>query len=80
MQVAQSVHTLLARKQVAVKASRTVRAILEVQSARLTTILRMVLGSSPAQRKEMRRFAAQNDVKAALPRPLQRDATFVLGT
>jgi hypothetical protein len=79
MQVQQFVQTLFTRKQVAVKASRIVRAILEAQSARLTEIARAMPGPVAACYKEIQRFVAQNDVKAGLLRLLQPDATFVIG-
>jgi hypothetical protein len=77
--VQQFVQTLFTRKQVAVKASRIVRAILEAQSARLTEIARMMPGSLAACYKELQRFVAQNDAKAGLLRLLQPEATFVIG-
>jgi hypothetical protein len=79
MQIQQFVQTLFTRKQVAVKASRIVRAILEAQSARLTEIARVMPGSLAARYKELQRFVVQNDVKAGLLRLLQPDATFVIG-
>ena len=79
MRIQQFVQTLFTRQQVAVKASRIVRAILEAQSARLTEIARVMPGSLAACYKELQRFVAQNDVKAGLLRLLQPDASFVIG-
>lgn len=79
MRIQQFVQTLFTRRQVAMKASRIVCAILEAQSARLTEIARVMPGSLAGCYKEIQRFVAQNDVKAGLLRLLQPYATFVIG-
>jgi hypothetical protein len=66
-------------KDLARKAAVILKAILEVQSPRLSEIAQKMPGMSDANYKQIQRFLAQTDPKTTLLRLFQTDAPFVLG-
>jgi len=70
---------LFDQEDVARKAARIAKGILEARSPRLTDIAQEMPGNPDANYKEIQRFLAKADPKAALLRLFQVDAPFVLG-
>src|SRR5512141_362192 len=66
-------------KKVAHKAAVILRAILEAQSPRVSEIAQKMSGTPAANSKQVQRFLAAADPKAALRRLFQTDAPFVIG-
>jgi hypothetical protein len=66
-------------KKVAHQAAGILRAILEAQSPRLSEIAQKMSGTPVANYKQLQRFLATTDPKAALRRLFQTDAPFVIG-
>ena len=63
----------------AVKAAKIVRALLDVQSPRLSNIAEKMDGKTGANYKTVQRFIARVDVKRQLQRLFQEEAQFVIG-
>jgi hypothetical protein len=78
MRMVEFAQQLFERAEVASKAARILRALLEARSARLTDIAQCMSGNPEAKYKEIQRFLGQVDVKAALLRLFQADAPFVI--
>jgi hypothetical protein len=78
MRMVEFAQQLFERAEVASKAARILRALLEARSARLTDIAQQMSGNPEAKYKEIHRFLKQVDVKGALLRLFRADAPFLI--